>query len=436
VAGVGVAEYFERFVRAVWQRHYRIRKGIYWLALLGVGTLTIIGRTGTADLIGGGLMLLGAVGIGRWYADRRRCRGALVVARFREGAGTEGRAEETQRILIDQLRNSLKPEERGFIQAIPATVSGDEVRFAEQLQRRLRAGFVLHGRLASRAEGGWSVLPRILEPSETATHYDPFTRDKTPARPSFGPIVSRLPAEHGVRDEEFPFEFAKDLEALTRSIAGLVAVAVGDFERGIRLLEGAIAVSPESTSWLMDSLRMSLAGAHADNGNVERALEVLRPRVEGDDPSPHLLRGYAWLLSRREDPGDYRAEAEAALRRALAVPGDAQRDQTVHNLMSLLGGPASSKENKEETEELLQELLDSASGYRKTWYVKRAVGLNAWLRVLEAREQNDPVRTKAEAKQAAKWYGRVLRARPRLQILHLQLRPPFVFYNRCRAQPS
>ena len=233
-----------------------------------------------------------------------------------------------------------------------------------------------------------------------------------------------------MRDEEFPFEFAKDLGALTRSIAGVVAVALGDYERGIRFLEEAIATSPESTSWLMDFLRMSLAQAHADGGNVERGLEVLRPRIEGADPSPHLLRGYAWLLSRRAAPrDDDRAEAERALRRALSFAGDAQRDQTVFNLMSLLGGPASGSENKQETDELLQELLDSPSGYRRTWYVKRALGLNAWLRTVEAWQQQDLERTKAAAKRAAMWYGRAQRARPRLQVQHLQLRPPFVFYE-------
>ena len=116
---MGVAEYFERFVRAVWKRHYGIPEPVYWLAVLVLAALTIVGGPATADLIGVGLMLLAAVGIGRWHADRRRCRGALVLARFREGAGTEGHAEEAQRILIDQLRTMLTPKERRFIQRFP-----------------------------------------------------------------------------------------------------------------------------------------------------------------------------------------------------------------------------------------------------------------------------------------------------------------------------
>lgn len=438
------AGYLERAAKAVWQRHYRIPERAYWGALVLFAVLTpVVSRGGKQYAVGCALMLLAIIGIARWHADRRRCRAALIVARCREGGGTQGHADEAQRIVVSSLREKLNAQEAQSVQPLDVTVGADEREFAARLQRRLRAAFVLHGRIAAQPEGGWTVLPRVLEPEETVTHYDDHTRDVTPARPSFGPLVSSLPAQHGVRDDEFPFDFCRDLEAVIRSVAGLVAGVTGDGDRAVKLLGEALEASPDSTSSLVDSLRAALARSLLDTGRGDEALALLRRRVEGENPSPHLLRVYAWCswqvargaeLS-EEELTPLASQVEAAYRRALEVRSDPQWDMTAFNLMSLLANSARSEAEHRECDELLDHLLKSPSGYRKTWYVRRYKGVSAWRKALAALEVNDESLAGSYASEAAEWYARAIRARPRIQILHVALRPPFICSTRFAPVP-
>jgi tetratricopeptide (TPR) repeat protein len=441
-----VANYLERVLRFVWQQHFRIPESLYWTGIVVFSLLgAAVSRDGSDYLIGFILVVACVAGIARWHRDRNRCRGALVVARFREGGGTQGHADEAQRIIIDSLRSKLGQTESLLVQPVPVVIGSDERVFAEKLQRRLRAGFVLHGRLASRPEGGWSVLPRILEPAVTVSHYDTFTRDVTPARPSFGPIVSSLPAQHGVRDDEFPFDFCRDLEALMRSIVGVVAAAFGDDERAVPLLREALAISPESTSWLVDGLRVSLAQALCRRGDVSEGLALVESRLNGGNPSPHLLRSYGFLAWWYPDPNavgqlteaeeaQRRARIESAYRKALAIRSDPQRDMTAFNFLSYLvlqpPEDAEGTEQAAEADELLMHLASPQSEYSRTWYVRRTMGLMAWRRAVNAWRQNDDVLAQREAKEAARWYSRAIRVRPRLKLMGIQRSWPFVQYTR------
>jgi len=346
---LAVGDYLERTVRGVWQHHFRIPEPAYWAVLTIAALVTPFSGAGPQSIVGLVIVALSITGIARWHRDRRRCRNALVVARFREGGGTAGRADEAQRIVTDSLRDALSPAEASLVQTIPVTISGDERAFAAQTMRRLRARFVLHGRISTSSEGsGWSVLPKLLEPSSGLVfHQDPFTRDITTMRPSFDPVFSSLRAERGVRDDEFPFEFCQDLKALVRALAGVLSHAVGAEERAIALLRRALKANPQSTSHAADGLRVALARSLMAAGKDPEALEVFRRRLRHPDPSPHLLRSFAFAaweaawsgqLSDQES-AKLHGDAVRALRDAVEHRDDPEWDMSAFNLMS--NAPAS-----------------------------------------------------------------------------------------------
>ncbi len=288
---------------------------------------------------------MAVLGIARWQRTRRRCRAALLVPRFFEGGAAKGHAEEAQRIVVDDLRSHLPTLFQALVQPIPVVIGADEAAWAEQVRKRLRATFVLHGRVAARAEGGWSVFPRLLTLAEdSVTHQDWFTRDQTPANPRFGPFVSQLPPQRGVRDEEFPLDFCRDLEALIRGMAGLLAEMVGESDQAIELLDEALNVARNSANHQIDALRASRALATANLGRLDEAIAFLRERAEGDDPSPHLLRTSSRLLLYKAwDLGEagqrQRDEAIALLRKALEIrAGSATRHDDVQPLRDLGSG--------------------------------------------------------------------------------------------------
>jgi tetratricopeptide (TPR) repeat protein len=423
-----VLEYLERIARAVWRNHYRIPESAYWVVLVVFSVLTPLIASRTQEyLVGVVLQLLVIVGIARWHFDRRRCRGALVVARFREGGGTEGHADEAQRIVVDSLWNRLSADESRMVQAINATVSGDQKAFAASLARRLRAPWLLHGRLAASPEGGgWSVLPRLLEPSSARVfHMDPHTRDITTLKGSFEPLVSSLKPERGVNDDEFPFEFCLDLEALIRGLAGIVAHAVGDDRRAVSLLQDALRASPQSTSHALDGLRMVLADSLWDLRRKDEALAIFRRRLKQPDPAPRLLRHFAFMLweARRSGRQDDRAlrklhgEMLNALRRAVEDRADPEWDISAYNLMSALRGDPC-PQAQQEADELLDRLLGSETGYGHAWYVLRERGVRDWHRVEDAHRADDLDTVIAAGAEAARWYRKALKARPKVRFFH------------------
>jgi hypothetical protein len=195
----------------MWAFHFRLAPLLWWLAGIVLAVLALTAPKFEISVSAAVLALIALAGGLRWFAARRRCRHSLVVALFYEGANAKGRAEEAQRIVVDTLRSHLPAELLDLVQPLALTIGSDQQALAERTRKRLRGMFVLHGRIASRPDGNWSIYPRILEPAfDSTTHIDWFTRDRTPANPRFGPFVSSLTPQIGVHDEEFPLGFCRD----------------------------------------------------------------------------------------------------------------------------------------------------------------------------------------------------------------------------------
>lgn len=423
----------ERIGTRMWAFHFRLAPLLWWFAGLVLVVLVLFAPKFEVSASAAVLALIALAGGMRWFAARRRCRHSLVVALFYEGANAKGRAEEAQRIVVDTLRSHLPAGLRDLVQPLALTIGSDEQALAELTRKRLRAMFVLHGRIASLPEGNWSIYPRLLEPAfDSTTHIDWFTRDRTPANPRFGPFVSSLTPQVGVHDEEFPLEFCRDLEALLRGILGRAAVAFGVYGEAMKPLRDALGIAGESTNAQIDELRLALARAMAAEDEIDEAIDFLRARVEGVNPSPELLRGFAHLLldranrvaavGGRPDPAD-RNEQIAALRLARGQDADPLRDQTTYNLFAALDFGEASEEERREADELLEELLRSQARYGKQWYVRRAAALRSWRRVEKAWGEENRDAEQAAGKDAAKWYSRTIRARPRLQLRRVGRRP-------------
>ncbi len=407
-----------------WGYHFRLSRWIWWFLAIALGIATVFVPTAELRIAAVVLALSSLAGGIRWWSARRRCSGALLVPRFFE-AGDARHAEEAQRIIVETLQAHLPIELRDTVQPLSVSIGGDEQAFAEKTRKRLRGIFILHGRISGRDDGGWSVFPRILEPAyDSTTHLDWFTRDRTPANPRFGPFVSNLAPQRGVLDEEFPFDFCRDLEALMRGITGRVALVFGAYQQALDLLDAALAVASEGTNAQIDALRLARARALDGLEREQEAIATLRRRAQGEEPSPELLRGLAHLLllnanreaerGREPDP-NLRDEAIAVLRSARAVETDPQRDQSTYNLFALLDFDASESE-RTESEELLEALLRSPSGYGRQWYVRRAAGVRAWRRVESAILIGDTEAISEAGKEAGRWYAQAIRARPRFQL--------------------
>ena len=426
----------ERISRDVWGYHYRIPERMYWFAglaaLLGFALLPVERGSLSIGLFVGVLALQGIV---RWQLARRRCRLCLVVPLFQEGGGSEGRSSEAQTLIVDHLRRHLHRNLREMVQPVPVVITSADDGFAAKLQKRLRALFVLHGRIASRPDGSWSVYPRVLEPAtKSVTHWDPFTRDRTPSNPHFGPLVTSLPPTVGVRDQEFPLDFCRDLEALINGMAGVAAEALGYHDEAERLLDMALARAGSSSNHQIDSLRFAHAMSISSQNRLDDAIDSLRGRLRHPDPSPHLLRGLAYLLGRRAwDDGPTaetdHAEAADVLRLALKDETDPQRDMTAYNLCNQI--PRDTPEHHA----LVDQLLAPKSSYKRLWYVKQLEAIRLWIRVEAARKAEDRDGVRRNGKDAARWYGRTLRARPRLQFIGTLLRPPFVVFKTFERSP-
>jgi len=427
----------ERIARDVWRYHYRIPVVVYWCASLGAAALylALAPLPETPLLLVAFVGALGLQGIVRWHFARRRCRFCLVVPLFQEGGGAEGRAAEAQTLIVDHLRRHLPNALRSLVQPIPVVVTSADDALAAKLQKRLGAFFVLHGRVVSRSDGGWSVYPRVLEPADkSVTHVDPFTRDRTPSNPHFGPFVTSLAPTLGVRDEEFPLDFCRDLEALINGVAGMAAQAFHQYEEAEGLLDVALATAGSSSNHQIDSLRVAWAVAISEQGRLDEAVASLRDRVELPDPSPHLLRGLAGLLARsgwEEGPTAEADSEEAAelLGRALQDETDPQRDMTAYNLCNQI--PRGTPEH----DALVDQLLAPKSSYRRLWYVKQLEAIRCWVGVEDARRAEDHEAVRAHGKESARWYGRTLRARPRLQFLGFLRRPPFIRLKTFERSP-
>lgn len=290
----------DRIARELWAYHYRIPEIGFWIAAgLAVLVTFFAPLHGDAAVALIFVWILAAVGIFRWKLAKKRCRFSMLVPRFEEGAGAQGRGAEAQTLVIDHLRRHLPEPLRSLVQSLPVDIGPADDAVAARLRRQLRAFYVLHGRVTARGDD-WSVYPRVLEAaSDTVTHMDLFTRDSTPANPRFGPFVSSLPPTVNVRDEEFPLDFCQDLEAVIQGLAGMAFASVGEHSAAIRALDRALEKAGQSTNHQIDSLRAKRAFSLHRLGQTDEGISYLRDRLRLPDPSPYLLRAIAHLLSDR-----------------------------------------------------------------------------------------------------------------------------------------
>lgn len=416
-----------RLAKLLWSAHYRIPEPLYWLlwcVSVGVGTgVTLLGAV-DLGVVGLGLAVVALAGIVRWHLDRRRCKGSLVLPRFRTPDGQEARGRDLQRQMSAALQDKLTPAEGGHVQLIPAVLGPDERTLAVRLRRRLRAQFIAYGRIS---DEGKSIEAGVMEPvRELIVHLDFHTRDITVRKASWRRIFRGLSADRDVVDTQYPPSATADIEALVRAIAGVVALADSDFARAERLLGDATQVAASSTSHQVDQLRVSLARALVAQDLTDDALALLRPRAAQADASPELLRELHALLFKlysspeleAQDPaavGDTKDEAEAALEQAAERRSDPRRETTLYNL-AMLTDPTSSDAAREKVEDLVEDLLAPSSAYQRAWYVHRLRGVLAWLRFQRAHAAGDEDRAVAEAKTAARAYSRAIRLRPQFKL--------------------
>src|SRR5205823_5659205 len=121
----------EQLARWVWRFHFRIPEFAYCVVLLASIPMTVLLAAGSSQtLVGAAVSVIVFAGVLRWHWDRRRCRAALVVCRFHEGGGTQGHADEAQRIVLHSLRTKLPPRLESAVQPVPVIVGSDERKFA------------------------------------------------------------------------------------------------------------------------------------------------------------------------------------------------------------------------------------------------------------------------------------------------------------------
>jgi tetratricopeptide (TPR) repeat protein len=406
----------EKVWRLIAPVHYRIPEFVYVCAVLAIGGSVVLGAMPLFP-VAVPLMAIGTIGVVRWHQDRRAARGGLVVPIFSAPDGVDAR--DFQRTMMASLYAKLSPEEAKRVRAVSVTVGPDERDFAVRLRRRLRAAFVLYGRISDQ---GASVYPSILEPiSRRLLHIDPHTREALPEKATWRSLFTDLASTHGVADQRYPFTATSELEAVLQGQAGTLALAQGDHERASRLLRQALGSDPDSRSHAVDALRAKLAVALAEQDKDVEALDVLRGRATELDAAPELLRMYAALKSyggkfpfEGAQGQQNRAEVVRALRQAANDRADPQRPQTLYNLAQLLA--AGSPDDVDEAERILAELFRSNSHYRKAWYVARDLGGRAWEKSRQALAAGHADAAGIEIEKAAKMYSLAIRRRPRVQF--------------------
>jgi hypothetical protein len=274
----------------VWRQHFRIPEAAYWCALI-VGAVGFSAE-GTVEALGWAVVMAMAVGgITRWQWHRRRSK-ALVVARFSSLAGQEAIAIQVQQLVMTSLQDKLPPSMLPWVHDVPAVVGPADRGFALRLRRRLRSLYRVHGRLEQKPDGSWAVFARVVQPAEqTVKHADWHTRDVTPARARWSALFELLTPSREVLVEEYPLEFANELEAVVRGIAGQAVALFHDDARAEVLLRAALAKAPTSTSHQVDQLRVALARVLQRTDRFDEGLELLRERARGENPAARTSSG-------------------------------------------------------------------------------------------------------------------------------------------------
>jgi tetratricopeptide (TPR) repeat protein len=428
-------------LKAVWRWHFHIPRGAYAAALMGGVLVAVVGPSHTPIAFAAAVLLfLGSQGLARWWwyshpAPR------VAVARFASDLPSDSVSGAIQREIVTALQDRLGEPHR--ILPLPVTVGRDRRGFALRLWARLRATYVLYGDVRAAADRG-SVYPRLVRPTgRYIEHWDWFTNDRTPQRTLWRATVDRLTPTWDAEDVEYPYGFAREVEALVRGLEGSVWVLLGQPKRATNVLQEALAIAGGTDSPAVDQIRIALADALAAQGQTDGALRLLRQRAREESASPELLRTLAsYLVAEERPPEERRREAIELLRRAAADRQDPLLDVTLYHLAQQL---SQVEGGEDEAHELFQELLASrGSHYSRAWYVMRGVGVWHWKRAVELMEAGRAEEARREARLAARWYTRALRRRPKVRWVAWGSRPwmrrprrilpsPRMFANACDA---
>lgn len=430
---------FNSLVQLLRQHQFRIPEPALWLALAAGAGATVLALVSLPTLIpvGAVITLVAGTGVIRWKYHRHRSRGGLVVTLFSAGQGTLERPDEVRRLILESLQDHLTEDEAKLVHFVPTVVGSNDRDFAIRLRKRLRARFLLHGRIAQ-GEQGYSVYARVTQPTEKGVvHLDSITKDVTFERASWRTLINRLTTARNVVDAEYPLEFAKELEAVVRGTAGQLAEDQGDYVRAERLLREALQVAPESTSHQIDLIRVGLARSTLLGDLGERnAVNILRDRTADPDAAPELLRSLSGLLFLCDENlrEEFHQEALRALRAAAAQKSDPQLALTLYNL-------AMETDDHVETASLADQLLTSKTHYRNAWYLHRQRGAMYWQEAKEAERRGDDSVTDSLFRSAAYHYTKAIKRRPhfalRLRWLSLDFyayrTPPLLYANAADA---
>jgi len=74
-----------------------------------------------------------------------------------------------QQLVLTSLQDKLPPAELTLVHGLPAVVGTHEQDFAIRLRRRLRARFLLHGRIEERGDD-YGVFARIVQPVDRGVY--------------------------------------------------------------------------------------------------------------------------------------------------------------------------------------------------------------------------------------------------------------------------
>lgn len=440
----------ERVLKWAWREHYKIpplaASGAIAIALVAAwaahrydfglhheGWPTVRNLTVVSALVGGVLVL------GRWHWDRWKTRGGLVLPLF-GGPASADHAGPLQSRVAGHLQDVLPPEVSRRIHRISAVVSSGDRELASKLHRRLQARFLVYGDLVERHEkvqAHTRVMERIARP---VFHKDYFTKDVTPAFTWKARLAHRLSASRDVTDYELPPELATELNAIMRVMAGEVLRMGNDPAAVESMLTDVLTICGNNQSPRVDFLVADLAEALLQQGKLQEALALTRPRADRPDPppAPTLLRTahHAVFESLEALPLDQhrRQQLHAAgvtwLRRAAQDLADPGRDQSLYNLVMALS--EDDPVQVEEAVELLHELRRISPHYRSAWYVYRLLGAMTWRDVTSADDRKDRLRA---ATASARWYSRAIRARPRAKWFYVDQTGTFHFLARFHRSP-
>jgi tetratricopeptide (TPR) repeat protein len=364
-------------------------------------------------VVEGVLLVGGAVGFVRWWWESHPAP-ALVVARFNAAAELASRAEEVQRIVVATLDDFARSGRFGRVVAVKEIVGQDRGPFAALLRRRLRAALLLYGDVRSRSDGGHTIYARLLRPApERLIHRDYFTFDDTPIRTTWREMFHALTPARDVEDVEYPFDFATEVDSVLRALESELLMKQGEYVLAERRLREALDAVRTSESPAVDEIRILLAWALDGQGRRQEAIATFRRRAAQATASPHFLRVLAGSLSPSvalPSPQEIRESLEL-LKRAAESRNDPLREHTLYNLSVLL---AQDPATREEAFLINRELLRSRTHYRRAWYVLRIEGLRHWEEAERRARAGDGEGGRLEAAEAAYWYGRACRARPKL----------------------